>query len=376
MGKYKYTEPKLTGKPDSYVVHISIDGVQYKKRVSKKFTHKEQKIYAETLQKKWVELLKKDINPFSNDDKKIHYKIDEKITFSEAYKEFQDDFIGNKGTLKSYRYKLNLIDGKYGDYSLENITTFDLENLIKDKIRSKAYNQATVNQAKKSFNIFFNWCVNRGYLQENPSMKMGKLISDIDSKERFNPFEESDFKMIMDRLRQEPNPALYYNVNFIYHACIRSGEIQNLKVKDIDLRNNVIKIRASVSKNNTAGIVPIYPALLDIIKKMEIEGKDPEYYIFSRDSKNPKKPIVGQFKHRDDFFGDWFREVLKDLDLYEDKGYSIYCFKHTSNVHKADTWKPSELQKLNRHSSIEQTLTYLAKIRKVTEISHLESRSI
>ena len=377
MAKYQYTQPILSGKPDAYIASIYVDGKQYKKRISKKYSKTDQKKYASALMNKWVELLQSDVNPFDDADKKKHFKLLEKISFTEAYKEFQNSFVGSPDTLKAYKYKLNLIDDVYGKYALENITTHDLENLLKEQIKSGNYSQVTLNQAKKCFNIFFNWCISAKYITESPSADIAKLKSDKDTEERMNPFDEVDFNKIMDRVKAEPNPSLYYNINFIYHACLRPSEIQELKVGDVDIKNKRIRVKASVAKSNKLDYVPIYPQLMDIIEQMKIEDADKDDYIFSRDSKSLKKSIVGQYKHRDDFFADWFRKILKELDLYEGFGYSLYCFKHTSNIHKVDAnWKTSELQKLNRHSSIDQTLTYLAKIKKVTEIGHLQSRSI
>src|SRR5690606_31790073 len=119
---------------------------------------------------------------------------------------------------------------------------------------------------------------------------------------------------------------LYYNINFIYHACLRPNEIQQLKVGDVDIKNRRIRVKASVAKSNKLDYVPIYEPLMEIINLMKIDEADKNDYLFSRDSKNVKKSIYGQFKHRNDFFADWFRQVLKDLDLYEGTGYSIYCF--------------------------------------------------
>ncbi len=375
--KYKFTTPKLTGKPDAYVLHISVDGTQYKKRISKKFTPKQQKEYAEKLGAKWIELLSKDINPFDIEDKKKHFKITEKITFNEAYKMFQADFIGSPNTLNAYKYKLQDIDNLFGGVHLENVKSDDIENLLKGKIKDGSYAQSTVNQAKKSYTVFFNYCLKKGLIDKSPIVEVPKLKSDKDVDERLNPINDTDFTIIMKKVKELENPNLYYFVNFIYHGCIRPNELRNLKVKDIDFVHKRIKIRASVAKSNKLDYVPIYPALMDIINQMNLKEAEDEDYVFSIDSKSLKKTVYGNRQHRKDFFADWFRAVLKELKLHDNTGYSIYCVKHTSNIHKVnDSWKPAELQKLNRHSSIDQTLAYLAKITKVTEIDNKTSRTI
>ncbi len=228
-----------------------------------------------------------------------------------------------------------MIDEAFGNHALENITTPQLTELLKAQIKSGSYSQSTLNQAKKCFNIFFNWCVTAKYITESPSDNIGKLKSDKDTEERLNPFEEADFNKIMERVKAEENPSLYYNINFIYHACLRPSEIQELKVGDVDIKNKRIRVKASVAKSNLLDYVPIYEPLLDIILLMKLDEADKDDYLFSRDSKNPKKSIAGENKHRDDFFADWFRELLKELGLYEGTGYSIYCFKHFSNIQKS-----------------------------------------
>lgn len=377
MKKYQYTKPKLSGKPDTYVVSVYVNGVQYKKRVSKKFTPKEQKLYAEALMKKWLEMLDSDLSPFDNEDKKKLLKLNQKITLNEAIQEYKSQFFGSTETLKAYMYKLQHVVNVHGDDELISIKKSDLEKIVKDKIKDGSYSQNTLIQARKTYSIFFRWCVGAGHLKESPAYQMEKVKSEKDIKDFLNPFEEVDFDKIMGYVKKLENPSLYYFINFIYHACIRPKEIRLLQVNDVDLVAKRIRVRASIAKNNKLAYVPLYPQLEDILIKMGIEEADENDYLFSIDCKNVNKKIMGSKMSREDFFADWFRAVLKKLELYDGKGYSIYCFKHTSNIHKVDAgWKTSQLQKLNRHSTIDQTLQYLSKIRKITEIDNLESRTL
>lgn len=379
LAQLKYTVPTITvDKAGKYIVSVRVNGERFKKRIpSLGVTEQEQQDNAEVLKLIWVEMLQNNLSPFVDEDKAKYLKLHQKITLNEAIQEYKLNFFGSKETLKAYMYKLQHIVNVHGDDELIKIKKSDLEKIIKQKIKDGSYSQKTLVQAKKTYSIFFRWCVGAGHIKENPAFKLENIKSEKDIQEVLNPFEEADFDKIMTYVKALENPSLYYFINFIYHACIRPKEIRLLQVSDVDLVAKRIRVRASIAKNNKLAYVPLYPQLEEILIKMGIEEADENDYLFSIDCKNINKKIMGAKMSREDFFADWFRAVLKDLELYDGKGYSIYCFKHTSNIHKVDAgWKTSQLQKLNRHSTIDQTLTYLSKIRKITEIDNLESRTL
>lgn len=375
-----YTKPTITrDKSGSFILSVRVNKVRYKERVNKKNkSEDEQQKDANATVAVWMEMLEGGLSPFSDEDKKVYLKLNGKITVSEVLQEYYSKISISKSSIAAYRTKLNVLEKLYGNTFIDGVTTHQLNNILREKVNNGSYSQKTLGDAMKTYNSFFTYALSAGYIKTNPASDISKTIkSDKDVGERNNPFEDDDFAVIMEKLKSLNNQSLYYFCCFLYHACMRPEEIRNIRIKDIDLKRKKITVQSSVAKNNKKQDVPIYPSLLKIINLMDIGNASKNDYLFSHFCVGNIQPYYGDKYVGDYFFGRWFRSILKELGLYEDKGHSIYCFKHTSAIHKLNEgYTVAEISKLCRHSNIDVTLQYLAKISKVTPIDHLESREI
>ncbi|WP_164108227.1 MULTISPECIES: tyrosine-type recombinase/integrase [Sphingobacterium] len=315
----------------------------------------------------WEKLLKKGLNPLVEEEEKQYHNLTTELTVTEALQRFNDGNNHVSGTTDAFKNKIGLLEKDYGDYLVNQITPLHLEEVLLKKIKSGDWSQSTIKHAYMVFSTFFNYCVKAKFCPENPVHFMNKRLKAIkDAKARYVPFSDEHMPLIMDeirRLRGTKGDDVYLLVNLIYHGCIRVKEARHLKVGDFDLDKNEITIRGTVSKTRTLGVVPIFPALREVLLDYEIDRRDKTESLFRRNSTSR--------------FRKYFVDILEYLEL-ENEGYSLYCFKHTSCVHKVikNKWQPHQIQKLCRHSSLAMTMEYLKKLDLFTDFDNVESTAI
>ncbi len=363
----KYTPIKVVNDAKGKVIntYITFSNTD-KKRIRKRV--KEEDI--DNIKDYWENMLKGGFDPTNIEDEKIYLKLNSDPKIKDTLQEFYLSSIVTGDTLTSYKSKLKLLEDKFGNVEVKEIVNTDIERILKDKIKDGTFAQSTLNHAKKVFTAFFTYCVDEKIISKSPMAIKKTIKSDKDTKESHVPFSEEHFKLIIDELKKEGN-ELYFNfVNFIYHLHLRPKEINNLKKGDLDLVKNVITIKSSVAKNDKKEILPIFPALRKIIDTMKLDSLDKDDYIFFKQYSDGRKTQLSK-----SYISDRFRPMLKNLGLYDDTGYDLYSFKAKGNLDKLDKmgWSLVQLQKCNRHATVNQTLTYLKNIGKVTDIDNLDS---
>ena len=126
----------------------------------------------------------------------------------------------------------------------------------------------------------------------------------------------------MDEIYHEletSDPLLLLYIKFVSYNLLRPIEVIRLKVKDIDIKNKTLTVRAK-NKVHKTKIIP--DILIEDLQKMDM--KDPEHYLFTPEG-------VGEWNREEagkrKWFGDRFNKVKKKLKIGSD--YTVYSFRHT-----------------------------------------------
>lgn len=156
----------------------------------------------------------------------------------------------------------------------------------------------------------------------------------------------------------------------INSTCLRPAEISKLQLKDIDLKNKKITVPLAITKNTTktdVDVIDIEPNLMEKLNELNLENYPKNYFLTSN-----AETIIGSSSIGSNRPYKRFRKALEKLNLH-DKGYTLYSFKHYSNIERLKNgWTLTDLMKANRHSSIAMTEKYLKKIKQTTDISNKE----
>lgn len=356
-----HTPIKYSKDTKGYTIHCTATINGEKKRLRKRV--KEDDI--DELIEYWNKLFLNGVDPTNVIEERKYHNLTTDLTLSQGYSKYLDHANITGGTLNNIDNKMILLVNKYGQHLLKDITAIEIEGVINEKIKNRDWVTSTVKNAKNVYSSFFNWCVRARYITENPTKYMNpKMKSDKDAKVRYTPISDEHLPLIMNAVKnKEDCKNLYLFVCLIYHAHLRPKEVRNLKVGDIDLVKKIITVKASIAKTNTKETVNIFPALEEVLTQYNIQNRNKTENIFKPNSQK--------------YFYDHFKSVLETLKL-DNEGYSAYCFKHTSNIHKVtkNGWKIEQIQKHNRHSSLAITMEYLKKLGLFTDMDNLESSTI
>lgn len=270
-------------------------------------------------------------------------------------------------TISSYKSKLTDLLATIGDVQVSEITTKDLEDFIISKVNDDSYSQLTIKFAKTTFSTFYNVLISLGYDLTNQATTINNKIKSFkETKEKHLPYNPQQVKDLMAYLdANDPYTALFSR--FIYYTFLRPNEIRQLQVRDLNLVNNTITVRAitkKVTKNVTNDLIDIPNEFIPSLEKLNLSKANPNDYILGNTSTFVAPTMIGINTPLTRL-----RKALKHLKL-DKQGYGLYSFKHTGNIARwnSGTWEINEIMVANRHSNPQQTLTYLRDINRTTSI--------
>jgi integrase len=212
--------------------------------------------------------------------------------------------------------------------------------------------------------IFFNFLMRRKIVKENPFTEMESLPIEIGKRVAFSDTDRALIKTYLTETN--PNPQLWLYLAIMYYTFLRPGEeVRNLKIADIG--EHYIRVRSDDAKNRKTQYVQISRGLEELIQEYKLRDYDPELYIFTLKGR-PGLKCPG-----DRWFYLQHAKVLDALNL-KNKNYSQYSWKDTGVIALYRATKDIKLiQRMCRHSSLEQTDKYLKSLGMFLESEILES---
>ena len=146
---------------------------------------------------------------------------------------------------------------------------------------------------------FFNFCIERGYLDKNPATGIKKL----NELSRLKTLSDSDIGKLIAGATNKLTRDL---ITFLIYTGCRKGEALNLKWDDVDLQNNVIAIKGTKTKYDR--YIPIHTQLKALLGG--IERLQDCLYVF-----NINGAKIGDFKRS--FHTACKNAGLKDLHIHD-----------------------------------------------------------
>ena len=208
----------------------------------------------------------------------------------------------------------------------------------------------TVDKYKQILHGFFDYIIKvKQIVLENPVHNIPRMGEVRD--EAPHPIPSRERKMLIAYMRKH-DPQLMLVCLMEYYCAIRPNELRLLKIRDIDMEHQFIRVPKDISKNRMTESVNIPRQLLKLLQEMELEQYSQDYYLLSQGG-NPGPTSLGKNSLR--FRFDRIRNQLGISPVYK-----LYSFKHTGGVELVnagvDTW---ELQRHFRHKSIDTTERYI-----------------
>lgn len=146
---------------------------------------------------------------------------------------------------------------------------------VENKLR-KLYNEErsgkTINNYAESLKSFFNYCVDRKYLEENPLQKLKKFDSTPISKRRC--FTQDEITKILE-VAEYPFKILY---TVAYCSGLRAGELRSLTTFDLNVQNLGLTLSNKWTKNRQDGFQYIPQFLVKDLQEFIQSGQALKMY--------------------------------------------------------------------------------------------------
>lgn len=216
-----------------------------------------------------------------------------------------------------------------------------------DHLIKKGLAAITINNYRDKMGWFFKQAIKRELIVKNPW-----IMDNLPETQSFRniAFSKADQTVLESALLQD-FAGLYLFTRFIYHCFLRPKELRQLKVSNIDFQNQCVIVPGEIGKNRKTQTVPIPSRLFDSI--VHYKEMSPNLYLFSGNY----TPGISKLAENTPY--NHHRKVLESLGLYPGD-YTLYSWKHTGAVRALQAGVNIKLlQRLLRHSSLEETDTYL-----------------
>ncbi|MBN2130873.1 MAG: tyrosine-type recombinase/integrase [Sedimentisphaerales bacterium] len=122
----------------------------------------------------------------------------------------------------------------------------------------------TVTSYGETLSAFCKWCVDRGYLDDNPLRRLGKF--DISPRDTRRPMTVEEVSRLLKVA--PPHRRLLYETALA--SGLRAGELRSLTVAHLDLARGGLYLEARWTKNRQAGFQPL-PA--DLVARLQKASK-------------------------------------------------------------------------------------------------------
>ena len=173
------------------------------------------------------------------------------------------------------------------------------------------------NNYRTDLSSFFSELENNEYIEQNFISKINVLKSNPERNKTFSDVKQLD---IYEYLAENDTLLLLF-IQFISYNFLRPVEVCRLKIKDIDLNENKLHVKA---KNKLVKTKIIPKILIDLLP--DLSQMNPEHYLFTPNGLGME--YEAKENNRRDYFSKRFNEVVKKkFNLNQDFG--LYSFRHT-----------------------------------------------
>ena len=258
----------------------------------------------------------------------------------------------SSSTIRAYSYDLKILQRELGDINLNIIKIFHIRKVLKI-LYDRNYTKRAIARKIACYKSFFNFCYENEIILKNPmkAIKSPKIRPEESLPKFLSQQEVSEILKFLENDKNIPYTSrirLKIIIRLLYASMARVSEICKLKVLDVNLDQNLIKVRG---KGNKERFIPIDKQTANLLR-IQIEDRallttDRSTFLFVNNRGNQLKP----------------RSIQQDiqnlkylLGYSKDKKLTPHIFRHTGATHlRQNGMDISELQDILGHSSTNTT---------------------
>jgi integrase/recombinase XerC len=259
----------------------------------------------------------------------------------------------------------SFLSNAYDDNNLVEVNYNQIRSWIVS-LSDDGISNSSINRKISSLKSFYKFLLKTKQIGSSPLLKHKALKS---PKKIQIPFSEKEVDMVLNQINYREGFEGIRDkliVDLFYTTGIRRTELINLKIQNIDLSNNTIKV---LGKRNKERIIPILPIIDSQIKKYLTERsgiqdvKDSEYFFL----------LLNGVKLNDSFVYRLINYYFSNVSEKVKK--SPHILRHTFATHLLNNGADiNSVKELLGHSSLASTQVYthnsLAELQKVYNSAH------
>ncbi len=255
-------------------------------------------------------------------------------------------------THRDYSSRLKLFTQYIGNHPIPYIYMIDRQYIGRylDYIYvDKDCTPRTRNNHLAWLSSFCSYLVDYGYLSENPCAS----IKSIRNGDKFRKaLDEGDRKRLWAWL-EENDRYFLLACQFQYYTLIRPGELSEIKLRDISLKEQTVFVSKDHSKNRRDGVVTLPKVVISTLIELKVFDYPSDYYLFG--SKFFPSAI---HKHCRQFSIRWCE--VRDI-LHFPRHYQFYSLKDTGITDMINSVGLNVAKDQARHSSVAVTNNYASR---------------
>lgn len=255
-------------------------------------------------------------------------------------------------TFTDYNKRLNVLRDYMENHSLPIMYVYQfnlsyISDFLDHMLLDRDASARTRNNYKIWLSSFCSWLVEKQYMESNPCERI-KTLKEEDKK---RTAISAEHLQRINKYLSKNNPYFLLACRMEYYTFIRPGELINIRLRDINLKDQKILVASNISKNRRDGMVGLNDEIVKQMLELDIFSHDSNDYLFSTGFKPGKKKITTRIL-RNGFYK--MRSALK-----LPKTYMFYSLKDSGIRDLANAAGIVVARDQARHADISTTNKYL-----------------
>lgn len=205
----------------------------------------------------------------------------------------------------------------------------------------------TRNNYRTWLSAFCTWLQEKKYIDHNPTERIKALV---EGEKRRSALTATDLTRLKEYLG-ETNRHFLLACMMEYYTFIRPDELSNVRLRDINIKEQKVFISSTISKNRRDGMVGLNDAVIKIMIELEVFENPSHFYLFGKQFK------PNAIKADSRIFREYFNKVRAFLKW--PNSYQFYSLKDTGIRDLANTEGIVVARDQARHSDVSTTNRYL-----------------
>ena len=261
------------------------------------------------------------------------------------------DGVKRKSTCDNYKHFITAFTEYLSIYQKNVKFISDISTLICDHFLDRIYiekekSARTYNFYLMCMRTFFNFCLSKGFINENPVKNTKSKTIKEKTRVVLNQKEKKQLQLL-----REDNFHFYVFCMTTYYCFIRPNELKKLKVEHVNIEKSYITIPSSISKNRKTENVTIPNIFIEELKE-HIGKASKDLFLFGKKFAPGKQAVANLFYY--------WENVRKKYHFR--KEVQFYSLKDTGITDMLNAGVPAiKVRDQARHSDLKITEIYTAR---------------